>query len=77
MPEAKWFSLIGAIDRDKKTLFDIGKLIETGGTYTASQGGELSCFANDLWIMYFNEGVIQVEVSEEMSTSPNGQQKKQ
>jgi hypothetical protein len=46
----QWFTLIGALDRDKRTLFRIG----TSCGYTAQRSGELTCFANDLSLFYLN-----------------------
>ena len=64
-PQAKWFSLIGAIDKDKSTLFDIGHLIENNETYIATANGTLYCFANDVPIAYWNnKGFITLKVEE-------------
>jgi hypothetical protein len=66
LPSAKWFSVIGAIDRQESTLFDIGKLIETQELYTAPKDGELCCFANDLSCAYKNNrGSIELIVESE------------
>lgn len=65
MRHARWFSLIGVVDKAKETCFDIGLLIESGGTYTAAVDGTLFCFANDVSFMYWNNsGVIDLEVIE-------------
>src|SRR6185436_6493183 len=50
MADAHWFALIGALDRRKETEFLIG----SGRTYTATEDGQLTCFANDLIGFYFN-----------------------
>jgi hypothetical protein len=64
-PEAKWFSLIGSIEKKKNTFFDIGRLIEENGIFTATTSGNLECFANDVWFMYWNnKGAIELEVIE-------------
>jgi hypothetical protein len=64
LPLAKWFSVIGAIDRQESTLFDIGKLIETHEFYTSPMDGELSCFANDLACAYKNnQGSIELIIA--------------
>ena len=64
-PKAKWFSLIGAIDRRTSSQFDIGRLIEEGETYRPGASGQLFCFANDLWLMYWNNfGAVDLEVEE-------------
>jgi len=49
-PRARWFALIGACDRQAATQFVIG----TSKTLLAPGGGELTCFANDLPCMYWN-----------------------
>jgi hypothetical protein len=60
---AKWFSLIGALDRDEATCFDIGLIISSGGTYTAERNGKLFCFANDVSFMYGNNhGQVELEM---------------
>jgi len=62
---AKWFSLIGALDKETETCFDIGRLIESGGTYTAQRAGRLFCFANDVSFMYWNNcGSIELNITE-------------
>ena len=59
-PRAQWFALIGAINGDKATQFLIG----TGVTWTATQSGVLTCFANDLPLFYFNNsGAIDLVVT--------------
>ena len=65
-PDGKWFSLIGAIDRDKSTQFDIGSLIEQQATYTATASGTLYCYANDVSFAYVNnKGAINLIVEEQ------------
>ena len=65
-PFAKWFSVIGQLDKREDTMFDIGKLIEDGAVYQATDSGVLHCFANDLWFMYWsNTGHIHLFVEEE------------
>ena len=65
-PNGKWFSLIGAIDQDKSTQFDIGYLIEKQETYIATASGTLYCFANDVSIAYWNNrGSLDLEVEEQ------------
>ena len=64
-PDAKWFSVIGRIDRRKQSQFDLGRLIETGAPYTATATGVLYCFANDVWFMYWNnKGAIELQMEE-------------
>lgn len=63
VPGSKWFSLIGCIDGEVSTAFDIGRLIETGTTYTAVAEGRLYLFANDVPGMFWNNwGRITVRV---------------
>jgi hypothetical protein len=50
VPSARWFALIGTIDRRKEPCVVIGQSCR----WTAPVTGELVCFANDAWIMYFN-----------------------
>lgn len=64
-PEARWFSLIGAVDRDRSTLFDIGRLIALDLPWLALKTGSLYCFANDVWFMYWNNhGRIELDMKE-------------
>lgn len=61
--DAKWFSLIGAVEKEKSTCFDIGRLMESGEIYTATSSGMLYCFANDVVVMYWNNsGAVELEV---------------
>jgi hypothetical protein len=65
MPRAKWFSLIGVIEKNRRWRVDIGRLIEEGLAYTAPASGLLYCYANDVWFMYFNNrGQIELEMEE-------------
>ena len=51
IPGARWFMLMGTVDRDTSLL----KAIGSGPTpITFPKSGKLSCFANDVWTMYFN-----------------------
>ena len=60
---AKWFSVIGRIDKRRSTQFDIGRLIDTDEVYIATATGILFCFANDVWFMYWNnKGAIDIEL---------------
>jgi hypothetical protein len=62
VPGARWFALVGAIDRRRETQFVIGRsrVLET------MHAGELTCFANDLHGFYFNNsGSIVLTVDEE------------
>ena len=61
MPGAPWFALIGALDRREDTQFVIGAEL----VYSATEGGELTCFANDLVGFYFNNhGSITLSATE-------------
>jgi hypothetical protein len=51
VPEAPWFALVGVIDKDKSTAFIIGR---EHLNWIAPRSGELSCFANDIFGMYWN-----------------------
>ena len=65
-PKSKWFSVIGNVDKNRATFFDIGQLIENRGTYTAVSSGELFCFANDIIFMYGNNsGSVDLIVEED------------
>jgi len=58
-PKADWFSLIGAIDRDLSTAFLIG----LGTDVEAQRSGTLTCFANDLSVMYWNNsGSVELDI---------------
>ncbi|MBV6627505.1 MAG: hypothetical protein KI793_32055 [Rivularia sp. (in: Bacteria)] len=60
VPEQNWFALIGAIDFDSGNLFKIG----TDKILQATQSGILTCFANDIPFMYWNnKGSIQLVVT--------------
>lgn len=64
MPKAQWFSLIGCYGKDPRNCFDLGYIMaRQGGRYTATQSGELYCFANDMPCMYFNNhGFVELNV---------------
>ncbi len=60
VPDQNWFKLMGSIDRDEECVFPIG----TRAVITAPADGELTCFANDLKSMYWNNwGSVDVAVS--------------
>lgn len=50
VPAARWFALIGALDRDAETLVVLGR----EHIYVPPRDGELSFFANDVPGMYWN-----------------------
>ena len=61
VPTAKWFALIGALDRRKDTEFHIG----SKAVYAPTETGQLTCFANDLVGFYGNNhGDITLSVTE-------------
>ena len=50
-PAQNWFQLMGSIDRRNDLIFPIGTHL---ANYQAPADGELTCFANDLIWMYWN-----------------------
>ncbi|GEP59603.1 hypothetical protein RSO01_67690 [Reyranella soli] len=50
VPTAPWFALVGTVDRDTSLLTPIG----AGAKIAFPKSGKLSCFANDVCFMYFN-----------------------
>jgi hypothetical protein len=55
---ARWFTLIGSVDR--KHEFAIGNGVE----WTAPESGELCCYANDVSTMYWNnKGSVTLTVT--------------
>jgi hypothetical protein len=58
-PRLPWFHLVGAVSNDERTQFSIG----SGTEYRPLRSGELTCFANDMTLMYWNNrGQISVTV---------------
>ena len=58
-PKDNWFALIGATGEDESTTFLIG----SSRQITAIQNGELTCYANDVLLAYFNNrGSISLTV---------------
>jgi hypothetical protein len=54
---ADWFRLIGVVDGENH-------LLGTHATITPSKSGELVCYANDVWFMYWNNtGSIELTVT--------------
>lgn len=49
-PDLPWFSLVGALDRDTSSFFAIGE----ESTWRTTRDGEITCFANDVGFMYWN-----------------------
>lgn len=63
-PEANWFEVIGAVNREDDELIRILQHTEGHEEYTATRTGELFAFANDHWTRYDNNlGSIVVEVT--------------
>ena len=61
VPDAQWFALVGALDGHRSDKFVIG----TQTTHQALSDGELLCFANDVWLAYFNNhGKVELHVTE-------------
>ena len=62
LPHQDWFKLICALDWQKKTAFPYDTF-DAEHPYKAPADGELTCFANDVWLFYFNNtGVVQITV---------------
>jgi hypothetical protein len=59
VPTAKWFQLIGAVDKDASHVIKLG----TSGIFTAPVNGLLWAFANDAWFAYCNNsGSVELEI---------------
>ena len=57
---ADWFTLVGSISKRRNTYF----VISSGGEYRPARHGRLFCFANDIWLFYFNNsGYVQLAVT--------------
>lgn len=60
LPAADWFFLIGALDSNLESSFRIG----SNATVTSSADGELTCFANDIEAMYWNNwGIVDLIIT--------------
>lgn len=60
-PQHDWFMLMGALDRDPKTIFPIGR----SAIYRPERSGVLTCFANDVALMAFNNsGSVQLTIEQ-------------
>jgi hypothetical protein len=56
---AKWFALVGTVDRDRATQFVLGGV----ASFVAPSSGELVCYANDLSVMRWNNsGEVRLTV---------------
>jgi hypothetical protein len=61
VPNERYFTLIGAFDRNSATTFPI----RTGTTILAPRSGMLTCFANDVsWAYWNNSGEVELTVQE-------------
>src|SRR4051812_31308606 len=59
-PGERWFALMGALTRDDRAAFRIGK----ESTLVPETSGELLCFANDVKLAYWNNhGEIRLTVT--------------
>jgi hypothetical protein len=59
VPKENWFALIGALDFDRTSAFKIGTVC----TRQMQRSGRLTCFANDIFFMYWNNhGAIELTV---------------
>lgn len=57
--DARWFALVGSISRRSDVLFLIG----SGCVYSPTRAGQLTCFANDVWVAYLNNsGAIELSI---------------
>ena len=58
--DARWFELVAVIGKSDGPYHRIGR----EGRFTADRSGRLYLFANDAWIMYWNnKGAIEAEVT--------------
>jgi len=59
VPSARWFALIGTVEGADRFVIGIDR------TWTAPRDGELWCYANDVWFMYFNNsGFVTLQIEE-------------
>jgi hypothetical protein len=59
VPTAKWFQLVGAVDKDASHFIKLG----SSGTFIAPVSGRLWAFANDAWFAYCNNsGSVELEI---------------
>jgi hypothetical protein len=60
-PSAKWFQLVGVINKNTSHTINLGKI----GTFTALEDGRLWVFANDANSAYWNNcGSVNLELKE-------------
>jgi hypothetical protein len=58
VPDARWFALCGAVDRDETRAFVIGTRVQL-----RLAAGRLMCFANDIRGFYWNNhGAVELEI---------------
>ena len=56
---AEWYALVGCVKGDGNWMFKIGRSTEQ----VMARGGRLTAFANDAWLMYWNNhGTLNLEV---------------
>jgi hypothetical protein len=53
-PDATWFTLICALDHNPDSQFAVGDGSRWGDGWVSPGAGQLSCFANDAWLFYWN-----------------------
>jgi len=59
-PRSRWFALIGALDANKLTHFEIGR----SRSLIMPASGILTCFANDVaWMYWNNSGSVHLYVT--------------
>ena len=60
-PGQHYFTLMGALDRDPATIFPIGARLPG---WSPPRAGQLTCFANDVPLMYWNNrGSVRLTVA--------------
>jgi hypothetical protein len=60
-PSAKWFQLVGVVDKDKSYTVELG----TKGTFKARKSGRLFVYANDVGFAYRNNrGYVELEITQ-------------
>jgi hypothetical protein len=63
IPSAKWFQLIGVVNKDASHIIKLG----TDGIFTAPASGHLWVFANDAEFAYGNNsGVVELYIYEDI-----------
>ena len=58
-PPDRWFALICSVDRDEDHLVSVA----AGAEHSFIKSGQLTCFANDWWMMYWNNwGYVEMTI---------------